>query len=68
MTMNFSELKSAHPTSYSDRTSTSSGLEEDEPGAKGSRLAEEWSENESDDDSDDDGGDDLVSTFDDDEA
>ena len=39
-------------------------MEEDEPGAKRSRLADEWSESESDDDSDDDGGDDLVSTSD----
>ena len=39
-------------------------MEEDEPGAKRSRLADEWSESESDDDSNDDGGDDLVSTSD----
>ena len=58
--------KSADPTSDSDSTSTSSGVEEDEPGAKRSRLVDEWSESESDDDSDDDGGDDLVSTSDDD--
>ena len=60
--------KSADPTSDSDSTTTStrSRVEEDEPGAKRSRLADEWSESESDDDSDDDGGDDLVSTSDDD--
>ena len=47
--------KSADPTSDSDSPSTRSGVEEDEPGAKRSRLADEWSESESDDDSDDDG-------------
>ena len=41
-------------------------MEEDEPGANRSRLADEWSESESEDDSGDDGGDDFVSTSDDD--
>ena len=40
-------------------------MEEGEPGAKRSRLADEWSESGSDGDSDDDGGDDLESTSDD---
>ena len=58
--------KSADPTSDSDSTSNSAVVEEDESGAKRSRLADEWSESESDDDSDDDGGDDFESTSDDD--
>ena len=58
--------KSADPTSDSDTAGTSSVVEEDEPGAKRSRLADEWSESESDDDSDDDGGDDFESISDDD--
>ena len=58
--------KSADPTSNSGSAGTSSGVEEDEPGAKRSRLADEWSEGESDNDGNDDGGDDLVSTSDDD--
>ena len=58
--------KSADPTSNSDSAGTSNVVEEDEPGAKRSRLADEWSESESDDDSDDDGGDDFESTSDDD--
>ena len=41
-------------------------MEEDEPGAKRSRLADEWSESKSDGGSDDDGGDDFESTSDDD--
>ena len=41
-------------------------MEKDEPHAKRSRLADEWSESESDDDSDDDGGDDFESISDDD--
>ena len=56
--------KSADSTSDSNITSTTSGVEEDEPGAKRSQLADKWNESESDDDSDDDGGDDLVSTSD----
>ena len=64
MTRPFSELNhlSSDPTSDSDSASTSCVVEEDEPGAKRSRLADEWSESESDDD----GGDGLVSTSDDD--
>ena len=56
--------KSADPTTDSDIAGTSSVVEEDEPGAKRSRLADEWSESESDGDSDDDGGDDFESTSD----
>ena len=41
-------------------------MEEDEPGVKWLRLADECSESKSDDDSNDDGGDNLVSTSDDD--
>ena len=59
--------KSADPTtSNSDSASTNSVVEEDEPGANTSRLADEWSKSESDDDSDDDGDDDFESTSDDD--
>ena len=58
--------KPADPTSDSDSVSTCNVAEEDEPGVKWLRLADECSESESDDDSSDDGGDDLVSTFDDD--
>ena len=58
--------KPADLTSDSDSASTSSVVEEDEPGAKWSRLADEWNESKSDYDSDDDGGDDFESTSDDD--
>ena len=54
------------PTSNSDSAITSTVVEEDEPGAKRSRLADKWSESESYDDSDDDVGDDFESTSDDD--
>ena len=54
--------KSADPTSNSDSASTSIVVEEDEPGAKRSRLASEWSESKSEDDSGDDGGDDPEPT------
>ena len=51
--------KSADLTSDSDSASASSVVEEDEPGEKWSRLADEWNESKSDYDSNDDGGDDF---------